>query len=95
MKYNYKNLDRLTPQEIMLLCRLDEDSMVSFSFWKKGENGEGMVRRDAKGTRNQTYIPIDKWAKHPTDDLSKKINFYDLEKQDWRGMSIGKLIAIN
>lgn len=95
MKYVYKHLEKLSTQEVELLNLLDENPSVSFTFLKKGENGVEMVRRIARGTRNQTYIPSVKWARRPTDDLSKKINYYDLDRQDWRSMSIGRLITIN
>ena len=94
MKYQYKNIDKLTAEEKMLLTFLDEKPEVKFIFWKKDDSGSGEIRRDARGTRNTDYIPRDKWPSNPTDDVGKKINFFDLDKQLWRGMRVGKLIKI-
>lgn len=92
MKYNYINIDKLTDEEKELLVLLDEMPEVKFVFWKK--EGDGETRREARGTRNTDYIPSDKWPRNPTDDVGKKINFFDLEKQEWRSMTVGKLIKI-
>jgi len=92
MKYEYKNMDKLANDEKGLLKLLDERPEVKFVFWKK--EGDGEVRREARGTRNTDYIPIGKWPRHPTNDVGKKINFFDLDKQEWRSVTVGKLIKI-
>ena len=94
MKYHYINIDKLTDEEKELLGLLDEMSEVKFVFWKKEKGGSGEVRREARGTRNTDYIPREKWPSHPMDDVGKKINFFDLDKQEWRSMTVGKLIKI-
>ena len=94
MKYQYINLHKLSTQEIELLRLLDTKSVVCFSFWKKGDGGVGSERREAKGTRNLDYIPMDVWPKQPTEDVGNRINYYDLDKNEWRGMSVGQLIEI-
>ena len=94
MKYQYINIDKLTDKEKELLALLDEMPEVNFAFWKRGEGGYGEEERKARGTRNTDYIPRDKWPLHPTDDVGKKINFFDLDKQEWRSMTVGKLITI-
>ena len=92
MKYAYINLEKLSPTEKRLLNLLDEKKEVHFCFWKK--DGAGEVRREARGTRSTEYIPPEKWPKNPTDDVGKKINYYDFDRNDWRGVSVGKLIEI-
>ena len=93
MKYNYSNMDKLSPKEKSFLSRLDEEKEVHFCFWKK--DGAGEVRREARGTRNTAYIPLEKWPKNPTDDVGKRINYYDFDREDWRAVSVGKLIEVN
>lgn len=92
MKYAYTNLDKLSPKEKNLLSRLDEEKEVYFCFWKK--DGAGEVLRKARGTRNTDFIPMNMRPKHPTDDVGKQINYYDLDKNEWRSMSVGKLVEI-
>lgn len=92
IKYNYINLDKLSPKEKILLARLDEEKEVRFCFWKK--DGAGEVRREARGTRNPTYIPPEKWSKNPTEDVGKRINYFDFDRQDWRAVSVGRLIEV-
>ena len=94
MKYQYINTDKLTDKEIEPLNLLDEKPEVEFVFWKKDDVGSGEIRREARGTRNTDYIPRDNWPSHPTDDVGKKINFFDLDKQEWRNVTVGKLIMI-
>lgn len=53
MKYQYKNIDKLTGKEKMLLNLLDEKPEVKFIFWKKDDSGSGEVRRNARGTRKE------------------------------------------
>lgn len=65
---------------------------MRFSFWKK--DGAGEVRREAKGTRNTDYNSKEKWPKKPTDDVGKKINYYDFDRNDWQSVSVGRLISI-
>ena len=92
MKYAYINVDKLSPMEVTLLNLLDENKEVHFCFWKK--DGSGEVRREARGTRNTEYIPREKWPKNPTDDVGARINYYDLDREDWRSVTVGKLIEI-
>lgn len=92
MKYNYINLDKLSQKEKSLLFRLDEEKEVHFCFWKK--DGAGEVRREARGTRNLEYIPCEKWPTDLKDDVGKRINYYDFDREDWRAVSVGKLIEI-
>ena len=92
MKYNYINLDKLSSKEKSFLSRLDEEKEVGFCFWKK--DGAREVRREARGTRNPTYIPIEKWPKNPTEDVGKRINYFDFDRQDWRAVSVGRLIEV-
>ena len=44
MKYEYKNMDKLTNDEKELLKLLDEMPEVNFIFWKRGEGGYGEER---------------------------------------------------
>ena len=92
MKYAYINVDKLSPMEVTLLNLLDENKEAHFCFWKK--DGFGEVRREARGTRNTEYIPREKWPKNPTDDVGARINYYDLDREDWRSVTVGKLIEI-
>ena len=92
MKYEYINLEKLSQNELRLLSLLDEKQEVRFSFWKK--DGVGEVCREARGTRNTEYIPVEKWPKQPTDDVGKRINYYDFDREAWRSVSVGKLITI-
>ena len=78
MKYAYINLEKLSEMEKRLLDLLDEKKEVHFCFWKK--DGAGEVRREARGTRNAEYIPFEKWPKNPTDDVGKRINYYDYDR---------------
>ena len=74
-------------------CQALRNGVVTFSFWKK----DGSIR-EAKGTTHPLFIPLDK---KPTSDSSLKgrainygtINFYDLEKQDWRSFNITNFIG--
>ena len=93
MKYNYINIEKLSQKEKCLLARLDDEAEVKFCFWKK--DGAGEVRRKARGTRKLEYIPIEKWPKNPTEDVGKRINYYDFDRNDWRAVSNGKLIGID
>lgn len=92
MKYAYINLEKLSETEKRLLNLLDEKKEVCFCFWKK--DGVGEVRREARGTRNLDYIPREKWPRNPTEDVGKQINYYDFDRNDWRAISIGKLIEV-
>lgn len=92
MKYAYINVEKLSSMEVRLLNLLDENKEVHFIFWKK--DGSGEVRREARGTRNTEYIPREKWPKNPTDDVGARINYYDLDREDWRSVTVGKLIEI-
>lgn len=93
MKYNYINIEKLSQKEKCLLARLDNEAEVKFCFWKK--DGTGEVRRKARGTRKLDYIPVEKWPKNPTEDVGKRINYYDFDRNDWRAVSNGKLIEID
>ena len=92
MKYPYINLEKLSPTEKRLLSLLDEEKEVHFCFWKK--DGSREVRRVARGTRNTEYIPREKWPENPTNDVGEKINYYDFDRNDWRRVSVVKLIEI-
>ena len=94
MKYQYINTDKLIDKELELLNLLDERPEVKFIFGKKDDAGSGEVRREDRSTRNTEYIPREKWPKNPTDDVGKKIDYYDFDRNDWRGVSVGKLIEI-
>ena len=67
------------------------NGIVTFSFQKL--NGDV---REARGTLNNLLIPRDKMPKGSSKIINHKfetINFYDLDKQEWRSFSISHFIG--
>ena len=75
--------------ERTLKMRLEREECVSFVFRK----ADGSMRT-ARGTRNLSFIPAHLHPKHPEDQMSPKVNYYDYDANAWRSFSIGSLIRI-
>ena len=75
--------------ERTLKMRLEREECVSFVFRK----ADGSMRT-ARGTRNLSFIPAHLHPKHPEDQASPKVNYYDYGERGWRSFSIGNLIRI-
>ena len=74
--------------ERRLYDRLLSEREVHFRFRK--ENGE---IRDARGTCNLDYVPLDKRPHHHV-PMVETIRYYDYDRKDWRSFRFGALIAI-
>lgn len=81
----------MTQLEKELYEKLENFREVSFVFRK-----QDWTERKARGTRNLNYIPIDKHPKtigpHP---ITTSINYFDLDKKEWRAFQIGRLLRID
>ena len=67
------------------------DHVVKFTYFKKDR-----TIRQAIGTTNLFFVPLDKWPKGQADDQNKSCNtitYFDLEKQDWRSFDIRNFIG--
>ena len=71
-------------------CQALNSGIVTFSFWKK----DGSIR-EAKGTTHPLLIPLDKKPKgnQIINHKFETINYYDLDRNDWRSFSITNFIG--
>ena len=81
---------RMSPLEKALYEKLERLPEVRFVFLKQDR-----TERRARGTRNLQYIPLEKHLKtigpHP---ITTSINYYDLDRQEWRSFRIGNLLRV-
>lgn len=82
---------RMSQLEKELYEKLESCRGVCFVFRK-----QDWTVRKARGTRNLNYIPIEKHPKtigpHP---ITTSINYFDLDKKEWRAFQIGQLLQID
>ena len=64
--------------------------VVTFSYWKK----DGTIR-EAKGTLNDLFIPLDKRPKGNTPPSGGwgALNYFDLDRNDWRSFAVTHYIG--